>query len=94
MIKGSKDLPKCKLSDALEDGLYKALQSAYLARSNELGVTIDNVEKAEGLCVRVLSNVEKKTVVGEKVSVFAKIVSCVTQFMQSVSCLSFDYFTR
>lgn len=69
IVKGADDLPRCKLSDALENGLHCALQAAYVSRSSELGVALEDVEKAEGLCVRVLSNVEKKNVVGEKVRI-------------------------
>lgn len=67
IVKGAEDLPRCKMSDALEKGLHDALRAAYVTRSNELGVDVEDVEKSEGLCVRVLSNVEKKSVVGEKV---------------------------
>lgn len=66
-VKGSEDLARCKMSDAIEKGLRNALQEAYSVRSSELGVAVDKVEKAEGLCVRVLSNVEKRHFVGEKV---------------------------
>jgi E1A/CREB-binding protein len=69
IVKGADDLPRCKMSDVLERGLHDALRVAYQIRSTELGVAVEDVEKAEGLCVRVLSNVEKKNVVGEKVRV-------------------------
>jgi hypothetical protein len=62
------------MSDALEKGLHDALQAAYLSRSSELGVSVEDVEKAEGLCVRVLSNVEKKNIVGEKVRSLWKVL--------------------
>jgi hypothetical protein len=67
-VKGAEDLARCKMSDAIEKGLSDALQAAYAARSCELGLAVDEVEKAEGLSVRVLSNVEKRHFVGEKVS--------------------------
>jgi hypothetical protein len=79
-VKGAEDLPRCKMSDALEQGLYDALQLAYSARSNELGITLENVEKAEGLCVRVLSNVEKKNLVGEKVRNFVQYILLVLTY--------------
>ena len=65
-VKSADDLPRCKMSDALEKGLYDSLHAAYTSRSVELGVAFEDIEKANGLCVRVLSNVEKKNLVGEK----------------------------
>jgi len=66
--KGPKDLPESKLSRELEKGLADALQVAYISRARELDVGVEEVEKAEGLTIRVLSNVEKKHVVGDAVS--------------------------
>jgi E1A/CREB-binding protein len=50
VVKGSSDLPRCKMSDALENGLFDALNTAYSARSIELGLPFENIEKADGLC--------------------------------------------
>jgi hypothetical protein len=69
LVKGSEDLARCTMSDAIEKGLSDALQAAYTARSNELGMAFEDVEKVDGLCVRVLSNVEKRHYVGEKVGI-------------------------
>lgn len=66
-IKGAADLPESKMSREIEKGLFDALQSAYDARAKELGVSLAEVEKAEGLCVRVVSNVDKNHFVGEEV---------------------------
>jgi hypothetical protein len=73
-VKGASDLPQSKLSQAIEKGLVGALQVAYESRAKELAVRIEEVEKAEGLSVRVLSHVEKKHVVGSEVSRKALIV--------------------
>lgn len=56
------------MSDAIEKGMADALQAAYASRASELGVPVEEVEKVDGLCVRVLSNLEKRHFVGEKVS--------------------------
>lgn len=66
VVKGADDLPRSKMSDEIEKGLLDALHTAYTTRSMELGVSYDDIEKANGLCVRVLSNVEKKNLVGER----------------------------
>lgn len=67
-VKRAKDLPHCKMSSAIEDGLHKALAKAYEARAADLGVDVSQIEKAEGLSVRLVSNMEKKHVVRDKVS--------------------------
>ena len=67
LVKNAVDLPHCKMSEAIENGLYKTLEQAYNDRASELGVSLDEVERAEGLTVRVISNAEKKHIVGEKV---------------------------
>jgi len=72
-VKVAKDLPHCKMSTAIEKGLHKALASAYEDRAMELGVDVSEVEKAEGLFVRVVSNMEKKHVVRDEVSRRAEI---------------------
>lgn len=66
-VKAASDLPKSKMSDEIEKGLQEALQSAYRARATELGVQFEDVEKVQGLTIRVVSNVEKKQVVGDEV---------------------------
>lgn len=68
-VKEAADLGRCKMTDFIEEGLKIALQTAYSERANELGVSIDQVEKANGLTVRVLSNVDKIHFVGDKVSI-------------------------
>jgi E1A/CREB-binding protein len=67
-VKGAKDLARCKMSDAIEEGMKSALEAAYRERAGELGVTVDQVEKAEDLSVRVIANVDKKHLVGDLVS--------------------------
>ena len=65
-MKGAEDLERCKMSDAIEEGMRKTLEQAYLDRAKDLSVDVDNVERAHGLTVRILSSVEKKHHVGEE----------------------------
>ena len=83
-VQEAQDLPRCKMSDAIEDGMKEALQTAYRKRASELGVTVDEVEKAEGLAVRVVSNVDKRHMVGDKVRLFLCSPHC-----ESSSCKTF-----
>jgi E1A/CREB-binding protein len=66
-MKGARELPHCKMSQVIEKGLLEALESAYTNRAKELNVPYDQIEKAEGLAVRVVSSIDKTHVVGEKV---------------------------
>lgn len=68
-VKGAKDLAQSNMSTAIEQGLQNALSSAYKKRAEELAVSIDQVEKAEGLVIRVLSNTEKRHMVGDEVRI-------------------------
>ena len=56
----AKDLPKCRLSDILEERIEAALQKEKVNRAKEAGTTIDKVQDYPELCVRVVNNVEKK----------------------------------
>lgn len=76
------------MSDALEKGLHESLHSAYTARSTELGVAFENIEKANGLCVRVLSNVEKKNLVGEKMLQRYKFKEYPSEFPLRSKCIA------
>jgi E1A/CREB-binding protein len=64
----AQNLPKCKMSDSMEAGLEKSLATAYEAKARELGVGVDEVEKAKGLSIRVLSHIEKHHAVRDLVS--------------------------
>jgi E1A/CREB-binding protein len=63
------ELPRCRMSDFLEEGLSKSLEKAYSRTAKELGVDISEVETANGLCIRVLSHVKTKHAVRDEVSV-------------------------
>jgi Histone acetylation protein/Zinc finger, ZZ type len=76
------------MSDALEKGLHDALHAAYRARSAELDVAFDDIEKANGLCVRVLSNVEKKNLVGERMLQRYKFKDYPSEFPLRSKCVA------
>lgn len=66
--KGAADLLQCKLSESIEKGIAETLSKAYEQVAKDRGCTIVQVEKAENLCVRVVSSVDKKQKVREGVS--------------------------
>ena len=88
VVKSAENLPRCKMSDELEKGLHDSLYTAYAARSLELGVAFDDVEKAGGLCVRVLSNVEKTNLVGEKMLQRYKFKEYPSEFPLRSKCIA------
>jgi E1A/CREB-binding protein len=79
VIKGAKELPTCKMSDAIQAGLENTLATAYTDKALELGVGVDQVEKAKGLTVRVVSHIEKKHVVRDEVSLSISLISTLVQ---------------
>jgi E1A/CREB-binding protein len=66
----AKELPKCKMSDFIEEGLLKTLDKAYENASSNQGISLKEVEKAEGISVRVMSHVQKKHTVRDEVRIF------------------------
>ena len=67
-FKDASALPECKLSCAIEDGLYQTLSEEYERIAKVRGCDVSEVEKADGLCVRVVMSLEKKHKVREGVS--------------------------
>lgn len=67
-VKSASDLPHCNLSRSVEDGLLKTLAKEYEKVAVDRGCTVAQVEKAEGLSVRVVSSLEKKHIVRDGVS--------------------------
>lgn len=59
-IQTAADLPHNALSRYLENGLNAALEKAYAQTASERRLPPENVERAECLSVRVVSNLEKK----------------------------------
>ncbi|GKY92630.1 hypothetical protein MPSEU_000233100 [Mayamaea pseudoterrestris] len=87
-VKGASDLPQSTLSQAIEKGLIGALQVAYQSRAKDLAVGIEEVEKAEGLSVRVLANVEKKHFVGNEMARLYELKGCKTSFPFKSKCIA------
>ena len=68
--KSAKDLPRCHMSDFIQDGLLKSLKEAYQETASQNGINVENVEKAEGLSVRVLSHVYLKHTIRDEVCIY------------------------
>ena len=66
-MKSAKDLPHCAMSEAIEMGLLKMLDQAYSDKAKELKCSVDQVDKADSLCVRVVSSMDKKHMVRDEV---------------------------
>lgn len=70
------DVPHCTMSEAIEKGLYLALQKEYEKKAKELNIPVDNVVKANNLYVRVVSSSEKKHTVRGEVGFFFTDFTC------------------
>ena len=68
LFKDASALPECKLSRAIESGLFETLSEEYAKIANQRRCDLSQVEKADGLCVRVVLSLEKKHKVREEVS--------------------------
>ena len=66
-MKSAKDLPHCAMSEAIEMGLLQMLDQAYSDKAKELKCSVDQVDKADSLCVRVVSSMDKKHMVRDEV---------------------------
>lgn len=62
----AKDLPRTKLSDFLERRIIKSLQAEREDEAKWTQRDVNDVETAEGLTVRLVSNIEKQLVVRDK----------------------------
>jgi len=88
-VKGARELPHCDQSQSIEDGLSKTLLQAYEKVAIEKGCTVAQVEKAEGLNVRVISSLEKKHKVREEVRsivLVSDLNACDFSFLQLIEC--------
>jgi E1A/CREB-binding protein len=79
--KDATDLPECKLSRAIEEGLSHTLTEEYERIAEERTCDLSEVEKVEGLCVRVVMSLEKKHKVREGVSplIYSSLLSFFTR---------------
>lgn len=87
-MKAAQDLPHSKMSKAIENGLHVALQQAYAQVAIASGIPIDQVKKAEGLSVRVISNIDKKHVVREEMFERYAKNGCPTEFPVRSKCIA------
>mmetsp|Transcript_21522 Transcript_21522/g.31679 ORF Transcript_21522/g.31679 Transcript_21522/m.31679 type:complete len:807 (-) Transcript_21522:83-2503(-) len=65
-VKASKDLRHCNMSEAIEKGLLSTLEKAYKDTAKRRGCALDDIDKAQGLSVRVVSDMEKNHVVRDE----------------------------
>lgn len=87
-IKGAEDLERCKLSDAIQEGMIRALEKGYADRAKELCIDLDAVERADGLTVRILSSVEKNHHVGEEMIRRYGNSGCPTEYPVRSKCIA------
>jgi len=87
-LKAAKDLPHCKMSLAIEKGLEKHLGKAYMLRAKNKGLTLQKVEKVEGVTVRVVSNMEKKHVVRDEMFARYSKSGCSSEFPVRSKCIA------
>lgn len=66
--KNAAALPETKLSCAIEEGLSQTLSEEYQRIAKEKSCDISEIERADGLCVRVVMSLEKKHQVRDGVS--------------------------
>jgi hypothetical protein len=63
----AEDLQQCEMSDFMEKGVLNNLDKAYELKSNEMNVPLEEIEKAKGISIRVLSHITKKHAVRDEV---------------------------
>ena len=78
VVKCAKDLPQCSMSEAIEKGMEKALAKKYEEKAAELEVGLDEIDKVDGISVRVVSNMERQHLVRDEVSLMARSPFCVS----------------
>jgi E1A/CREB-binding protein len=77
-FKDAKALPECNLSKSIECGLSQTLTEEYEKIAIERECDVSQVEKADGLCVRVVMSLEKNHKVREGVSGWSHILQHTT----------------
>jgi len=87
-LKEAAALPQCKMSLVIEKGLKIQLTKAYMLRAKEKGLPLMEVEKVEGLTVRVVSNMEKKHVVRDKMFARYSKNGCPSEFPVRSKCIA------
>jgi len=87
-LKVAADLPHCKMSLAIEKGLENHLEKAYMQRAVDTDVPPENVEKVEGITVRVISNMEKTHVVRDEMFARYSRSGCPSEFPVRSKCIA------
>lgn len=83
----AEDLQRCEMSDSMEKGLALILQHAYELKAKQLQIPIDDVEKAEGLFIRVLSHITKKQPVRDEMYHLYSKSGCPSDFPTHTKCV-------
>lgn len=86
-MKGAKDLPHCKMSEAIENGLQMKLEKAYRETARKRGVSVDELEKAEGLSIRVVANMDKKHLVRDEMYARYSKKGCPSEYPCRTKCI-------
>lgn len=86
-MKCAKDLPHCKMSEAIEKGMQETLNDAYEDTARERSVSVAQVEKAKGLSIRVVSNMEKKHMVRDEMYERYAKKGCPSEFPVRSKCI-------
>ena len=85
----AKNLPTCQLSDAIEAGLERCLTELYEQTAKEQGLaSIDDVEKVDGLTVRVVSHLDKKHRVRDNLYEHYSRLGCPVDYPVRTKCIS------
>jgi E1A/CREB-binding protein len=86
-VKQGAELPKCTLSDFLEDGVQKHLEREYEILAKDKGVDLNKIEKVENLAIRVVSNIDKKQVVRDAMFARYKNMGYPSEFLSRSKCI-------
>lgn len=68
--KTAENLQRCETSDFIEIGVHKNLEKAYRIKAEEANCPVEDIEKANGLSIRVLSHIATKHSVRDEVRYF------------------------
>ncbi|KAL3945077.1 MAG: hypothetical protein SGBAC_000868 [Bacillariaceae sp.] len=88
------DLPKCSMSLFIEQGLKRTLADAYERAAAKHNCSLQQIQKVQGLTVRVMSHIEKKHLIREEMFKRYERVGCPSDYPVHTKCVglfqSFD----
>jgi len=87
VVKCAKDLPQCTMSNAIETGVEKALAKKYEEKAKELKVNVDQIDKADGISIRVVSNMERQHHVRDEMLKRYEKKGCPSQYPVRTKCI-------